>query len=557
MTNRSFSSALRSGLVLACAALAFASCTRVSTDVGTGSATGTSERNSFTHPHQLRIALQGDVSSLDTLLTTEAQANWIDNLTMAWLVRFDRDNEPIPELATIVPTQANGGISADGKSITYHLRKDAKWSDGKPFSADDVAFTTRIINDPRTNIQSRQGWDQIVRMDEPNKYTIVFHLKAPYSPFVRTAFASGGGSPSVLPEHLLAHTSNINTDPYNSLPVGIGPFKFTKWARADSIEMVANPLYFRGRPKLDKITFKIIPNRDTIVAELQTGEVDLWSIAAPAYLSRLQALKGYHLLRQPSYGFGHLDLNTSHPGISDPVVRRALLLAWDRRAQRTKIGHGVGILQDSIYSPRSPYFDPKIGFTEMNPAKANALLDGAGWKRGADGIRAKNGVRLNLEVVANTGSPDTDARIELLRQDWKAIGVSFTLKEYAVNQLFASMQENGIIQNGKFDVVFFAWFPNASGDQSNIYGCKQIPPVGQNDLHWCDARADAAMQDSLATYSESRKKRDAAILQEELQQSAPTIVSTLYEDLYVENDDLKNFHPNNVSLYDDFMNVDI
>jgi peptide/nickel transport system substrate-binding protein len=204
-----------------------------------------------------------------------------------------------------------------------------------------------------------------------------------------------------MPKHLLAHTANINTDPYNSLPVGIGPFKFVEWARADHIALVANPLYWRCLPKLKKIVFKIIPNRDTILAELQTGDVDMWPLAARAYFPRLQGVKGFRVLRQPSYGFGHLDLNTSHADLSDPVVRRALLLAWDRRTALKKIGHGIGILQDSVVSPSNEFHDPKIGFTEMNVAKANATLDADGWKRGIDGVREKDGVRLNLELVTN------------------------------------------------------------------------------------------------------------------------------------------------------------
>jgi len=166
-------------------------------------------------------------------------------------------------------------------------------------------------------------------------------------------------------------------------------------------------------------------------------------------------------------------------------------------------------------------------------------------------------VRLDLELVSNVGSPDTDSRIELLRQNWQAIGVSFVRKNYDPNLLFANYQQGGIIQTGKFDVIFFAWFPNASGDLSVLYGCDQIPPQGQNDLHWCDARAQSALDDFKTTYDPARQRRDDAIVQEELVKQVPTIVSTIAEDIYVENDDLKGFRPNNVSQFDDMMNVDI
>jgi peptide/nickel transport system substrate-binding protein len=559
MTSVSFSSARRRVAALTCACVLFAGCTKVSTDAGsaTTGSTGTAGPNGFTHPHELRVAQLGDVSGLNPLLTTELTASWPDQLVLAYLLRYDHRNEVTPELATVVPTQANGGISADGKTITYHLRKGVKWSDGKPFTADDVIFSTNIINDPKTNVQSRQGWDDIVKMDEPDPYTVVYHLKKVFSPFVGQTFTSGGNGPAIMPKHLLAHTPNINTDPYNSLPVGIGPFKFVEWARADHIALVANPLYWRGLPKLKKIVFKIIPNRDTILAELQTGDVDMWPLAARAYFPRLQGVKGFRVMRQPSYGFGHLDFNTSHADLSEPVVRRALLLAWDRRTALKKIGHGIGILQDSVVSPSNEFHDPKIGFTEMDVAKANAMLDAAGWKRGADGVREKNGVRLNLELVTNVGSPDTDNLIELLRSDWKAIGVSIERKNYDPNLLFASFQTGGIIQTGKFDVAIFAWYPSATNDLSNIYGCAQIPPAGQNDLRWCNKRADAAMADFLVTFDKARQTRDQFILQEEMLEDTPQITQSIYEDLFAVNTDLTGFHPNNVSFFDDFMNVDI
>ncbi|MBV9269635.1 MAG: peptide ABC transporter substrate-binding protein, partial [Candidatus Eremiobacteraeota bacterium] len=101
------------------------------------------------------------------------------SLTMAWLIKWDHDNNPIPELATEVPTQANGGISKDGLTITYHLRKGVKWSDGQPFTADDVIFTTKQILNPANNITTRPGWDRIAKMDEPDKYTVVYHLSKP------------------------------------------------------------------------------------------------------------------------------------------------------------------------------------------------------------------------------------------------------------------------------------------------------------------------------------------------------------------------------------------
>lgn len=537
-------------LVAAFAALAMVSdCTRV----GGGSGDG----NPRTRHHELRIGDIGDVTTLNPLLSSDLVVGWLSEMTMAYLIRYDHANHPIRELATTVPSRANGGISSDGKTITYHLRRGLRWSDGARLDADDVTFSTRIALDPKTNIVSRDGWDRIVKIEEPDKYTVAFRLRSPYGPFAATFFSTGGSNPAIMPKHLLAHTKTINTDSYNSLPIGAGPFKYVAWLRGDHVELVANPQYWRGRPKLDRVTYRIIPNRDTLLSALQTGDVDLWPGAAPAYYPRALRIEGHSVSRQPSYAYGHLDFNLTHPNVADVTVRRALLLAWDRRAQRKKIGHGVGVLQDSFVSPASPFYDKALSFTAYDPSKANALLDADGWKRGPDGIRARDGTRLNIEVVSNAGSPDTDQRIELLRQNWRQIGVSLVRKNVSPALLLAPYADGGIIFTGKFAVVFFAWYPSASQSPADAYSCNQIPPKGQNDMHWCDPTAERAIQRFLGSYDSEQQKQDSFIVQRRLAEQVPTIVSAISEDLFVKNDDLKNFSPNQVSFFDDMMNVDI
>jgi peptide/nickel transport system substrate-binding protein len=535
----------------AVAGLSAAACTKV---VSTGAG---ERRNPTTQPHILRYGDLGDVSTLNPAFNSDLILAWMSELTMAYLIRFDHENKPIPDLATEVPTARNGGISADGKTITFHLRKGVKWSDGAPFDADDVVFSTRVILDPKTNVVSRDGWDQIARIDEPDKYTVVYRLKAPYSPFASVYFSTGGSNPAIMPKHLLATTRDINKDPYNALPVGIGPFAYKAWKRGDRVVMVANPGYWRGPPKLKQIEYRITPSRDTLLSELQTGDLDMWPIAARAYYPRLLKIPGVSVVRQASFAFNHIDFNLTHPVLRDPAVRTALRLALDRRTLRDKVSHGLGILQDGVLSPASPFFDPKIRFVDFDIAKANAVLNAAGWKRGPDGIRSKNGLRLSLELVSNAGSPDTDTQIELIREWWKKIGVDFVRKNVDPRLLFAPYTDGGIIQNGKFDLVFFAWFTNPSGDMSGLYSCAQVPPNGQNDLRWCNPTAEPAMQAFKHTYEFASQKRYDDILQEELARDVPTIVIAVPEDLYAYNSDLKGFHPNQVSEFDDFMNVDI
>ena len=531
------------------AAVLLAACTRV----GTGDTTA----STHTRHHELRIGDISDIATLNPLLSSDLIVSWLSQMTLAYLVRYDRANEPIPEIATAIPSKANGLISPDGKTITYRIRHGITWSDGAVLDADDIVFSTRLVLDPKTNIVSRSGWDRIVKIDEPDKYTVVYHLRAPYGQALATFFSTGGTNPAIMPKHLLAHTKSINTDPYDALPVGAGPFTYVRWVRGDHIELIANKRYWRGRPKLDRVVYRIIPNRDTLLAALQTGDVDLWPGAAAAYYLRATRIPGYRVLRQTSYAYNHLDFNLTHKIVAERAVRKALQLAFDRRTQREKISHGLGTLQDAIVTPSAPFYDRTLGFTEYDLGKANALLERAGWKRGADGIRAKNGVRLVIEFVSNTGSPDTDQRIELLRDGWRKIGVGLVRKTIAPALLFAPYADGGTIFTGKFDAVFFAWYPTASLSPADVYSCKKIPPAGQNDMHWCDPVAERAIDRFVASSDPQEQRRDSQIVQRRLVDDVPTIVVSIVEDLFIENRALTGFQPNQVSFFDDMTNVDI
>jgi peptide/nickel transport system substrate-binding protein len=478
-------------------------------------------------------------------------------LTMAWLVRYDSRNQPIPELATVVPTQQNGGISKDGKTITFHLRKGVVWSDGAPFSAQDLVFTWKQVMNPANNVVGRDGWDLITTIDTPDPYTAIFHLKEPYASFLPTFCGSAGANPCILPEHLLRDLPNINNAPYNSLPVGIGPFKYSSWQRTQQIELVQNEKYWRGRPKLEKIIFKVITDRNTVVTQLQTHEVDMWYPSGGAYYDRLKAIPGIKVLRQPSYFFNHIDFNTSHPIVDEKAVRTALRYALDRELLRDKIGHGFGIVQESMLPPTHPAFNPHIAKIPFDLAKANAILEDAGWKRAQDGIRVKSGTRLSIEVASSTGTPDVDTQLAIVQDWWKQIGVDVTIRRYPPPLLFAPYADGGVIYAGKFDVVFFAWQDDVLGDLSNLYDSKQIPPNGQNDIRYKNAVVDKALIEFRHTYDPVRQKELAGIVQRQVVEDAPTIVTTVREDVFAYNDDLQNFHPNAVTAFDDMMNVDI
>jgi len=514
------------------------------------------QRHPYTQPHVLRYATASDISGLNPHLNEESELGYLSSLTMAWLLKTGPHNELLPELATEVPSKANGGITPDGRTITYHLRRGVRWSDGAPFDADDVVFSIKTVLNPATNEVSRDGWDRIVKIDEPDKYTVVLHLKERYSTYAYTFFSTTGANPCVLPKHLLGGLANINSAPYNDLPVGIGPFRYVAWHRGDSVEMEANPYYFRGLPKLQRIVYKIVPDRNTMLTQLQTHELDLWLPVPAAYYERLRALSGLRVYREPSFAYDHVDFNLSHPVVADLAVREALRYALDRETIRVKIRHGVGLLSDNIFGPNHPDYHP-IPLVPFDLARARAILDQAGWKPGPDGIRAKNGVRLALTFVIVSGSPDTDAIVELIRGTWSQIGVALDVRRYPSSLLFATAAQNGILDSGKFDVALTAWGLDNSGDVSDQFACASIPPAGQNHLHFCDPEADRAMTAFTLEYDMEKRKPLDYLATDRIASQVPSIVLDIRDWIFAYNGDLENFHPNGSAAFDNMMDVDI
>jgi peptide/nickel transport system substrate-binding protein len=287
---------------------------------------------------------------------------------------------------------------------------------------------------------------------------------------------------------------------------------------------------------------------------MRTGEVDMWTFVPSAYAAQVMSLPNVARFRGPSYLYGHITFNTQHPALKEKVVRQALRLATDRKLLRDKISHGIGILQESSITPASP-FHTDVPMVPYDSAQANAMLDAAGWKRGPSGIRAKNGVALNLELGSVSGSQDADARIEQLRSMWRQIGVGLTVKHYS-SALFFQVT-GGIVYGGKFDVVAFSWQLTPDADLNPENSCTLFPPNGQNVSRFCDPKLQTLLEQQKLTYDEGKRK--AIIAEEEpiIADDVPYFVTAIGEDIHAYNKDLTGWKPNNTTPFDDFMSVDI
>lgn len=498
--------------------LAGSGCSKVSTGVGGG----TQNRAAGSVPGVLRYADIQEPENLSTLLSTQIATADLSYLMCSYFFNVDDHDNFVPEIATVVPTLQNGGISADGKTITYQMRQGVKWQDGAPLSANDIVFTFHAIMNPNNNVQVRTGYDQIQSVVAANDHTVVVHMKSVFSPIVAYFMSMQGGF-AILPAHLLAQYPNLNRAAWNNAPVCSGPFKFVEWVHGDHITMEANPLYWRGPPKIKKIVFRVIADTNTIVTQLQTHEIDAWFRAEPGKYEELRRIPGYNVILTPENVFGHLDFNTRDPILNDVNVRRAIEYAIDRPRIARDTTQGVYLPSDTDQSAFSWANDRHAPYVPYDPAKAAALLDQAGWKMAPGGIRVKNGKRLEIQLSYIGGQVIAPKIGSLVEEMAKAVGVAITQKGYPAPLFFASAQSGGILNSGKFQMAYYGWVSGVDPDNSSLYRCNQFPPAGQNMLFWCDPKLDAAEIDALSHMDQQRRKADYQIISRELGEQAPTV----------------------------------
>ncbi|HEX5274123.1 MAG TPA: peptide ABC transporter substrate-binding protein [Candidatus Rubrimentiphilum sp.] len=495
----------------------------------------------------LRVAIFAEPSSLNPLLGTTTAENSLSSLIFDLLVTLDDRGNDIPDLAAAVPTLENGGISRDGKTITYKLRRGVKWQNGKPFTSADVKFSWQAVMNPNNNVVERTGYDKVSSVDTPDPYTVVFHLKTPFSPFVDTVFGESDDPFRIIPKHLLGGYANINRVPFNQQPIGTGPFRVVRWYHGDHVELEANPLYFRGVPKLKKILVYTVPDGNTSAAELQSHGIDLILAVTAANFRNLRSVAGVRtmLVKQPSYAAAVF--NTKHPPLDDVRVRQAISYAINEKRIVDNLTYGTATLASADLSEFSWAHDPTLAGYTYDPAKANGLLDRAGWRRGPSGMRAKNGKTLTLQLTIGAGSQTANQIAVELQSDLRQVGVDLAIKTYSYSLLYATAAMGGIQQTGKFDMTLQVWVSGADPDDSSQWMCKQASPAGNNISRYCSAAFDNAEKTALTHFDRATRKRAYALTQQLLVKDAPATFEYYPQARYAMNPALQNFSPNGIS----------
>jgi peptide/nickel transport system substrate-binding protein len=516
----------RVALVIAvCAALLASACTRVEQS-------HSGARNAWTVPGTLRIATRQDPENLNSLLGTQDVDEAIAAFWGAFLFRWNDRNELVPELAAIVPTVANGGISADGLTITYHLRAGVKWQDGAPFTSRDVIFTWKAIMNPRNPVVSRHTYDVVAAIERRDDTTFVVHLKRRFAPFVVQFFGPSNPPSIVLPEHLLGRLPDFNHADYNNLPIGTGPFRIVSYEKGQRLVMVANGGYWRGPPKLRRIEFLFVANDNTLLTMLETHRIDFYFRASETLIASLRGIAGTRVVLTPRDRFTDVGLNAGNPALGDVRVRRALAYAIDRNALIDKVMHGVAVVGWSNHAALSNVFAPDAARYPYDPARANALLDEARIAR-----------PLHLTLVSFTGSATIAATEELIQQQWAKVGVDAAIKNFPSGELYATLAMGGIEQSGKFDAAIENWSNGADPDDSVLLMCSMAPPAGWNIYHFCNPELDAAERAALESNDPQQRRAAYATIQRIVADRLPFIVLWYEVQIDVINSDLRGYRP--------------
>jgi len=471
----------------------------------------------------LTVGVLGDFQSLNPLLISGSDTAAIVPLVFSFLVTADSDGRLVPDLALAVPSVANGGVSRDGKTIVYRLHKGVLWQDGKPLTAADVAYTYRQVMNPNNDVPARNVYDKIVRLDTPDAWTVRIRLRDPNSAVLSTFFGPDGNYP-VLPEHLLRRYSDLNHIPFNGMPVGSGPFRVLEWARGDRLRLERFDRYFGGKPVLRALTLKTIASLETLLVQMRTHEIGATFNGSITRLREFQRIPGVRAVRAPVYGSALLGFNVRDPMVSDVRVRRAIVEAADLPQIVDQAGHGMLTSKSAGRGFYGPDYDPSIAVAPgYDVADANRLLDAAGWPRGPNGVRRRNGVALAPSVVYIQSSPEGEAFAVLLQARLQRVGVALTLRPYTAKVYGAPASAGGPIFGGRFELVVLELLIALDPSTDYFLGCDQIPPNGANFTRYCSAAVDRANAASLRTYDAKQRAADSALVQRQVAEDLPFV----------------------------------
>ncbi len=464
------------------------------------------------------FGLSQEPELLNPLIRTQTAANEVSDFIMEGLLGVNPGGDYIPVLAKEVPSTANGQVTPDGMQVTYHLKEGVMWSDGVPFTCDDVVFTWEAAASPDSGAVNTTGYDKIGSVECSDDLTAVVNYAEYYAPYL-DLFRT------VMPRHATGELAAMQEWAYNRMPVGTGPFVLQDWVTGDQMILVKNPMYrdYPEKPYLDKVVVRMIASPEVGKALLTSGEIDfLWNLLeadVPEFANNpnvtVNATPGAGTERlvlnlgDPAIDATDDPLNNPHPILGDLRVRQAIQYGIDKQFIVDELLYGattVGVSELSLGWAKCA-----IAPSEFSPEKAIALLDEAGFTdQDGDGVRechdclyAEEGTPMRLKYQTTSGNQLREESQQLVVEMMADIGIEFYIENVPSAELFGSWSSGAFRKHGQFDIVMYTTSDTVDpqSQMDGYFSSSKIPVEanggnGFNYSRWINPIADAAIQEA-------------------------------------------------------------
>jgi peptide/nickel transport system substrate-binding protein len=439
-----------------------------------------------------------------TTLSPLYASGWFTTITKqfwnCWAWMYDDKNQPYPYLVTELPSIENGGISADGLTITLKLRDDLKWSDNEPLTSEDFKFTWEMTVDPKNTVNSTYPYDLITAIETPDAQTVVMKFDAPLAAW-QTLWTG------LVPAHILKPVyeaeGTLDNAAWNNNPtVGCGPYNFAEWESGSFARFTRNENFWGTAAKIDELFIRFVPDDTAQTAALVAGDADLGLFIPYSETPKLKEA-GVTIMVQPSgYNEGiffQVSDEFSHPAMLDVNVRKAIAMALNRDGFNQDVNLGVVKTPASFWDALPYYNTPALTPYPYDPEAAKKMLDEAGWvDSNGDGTRDKDGV----EFVIQHGTTTREVRQEfqaVAQQQLADVGIKLEILNFDSDIFWGGYADGGPTYTGELDMQEWSDAPSGFPDPDIYYWlCSEVPsadnPSGANSFFLCDEELDALIQ---------------------------------------------------------------
>ncbi len=455
----------------------------------------------------------GDIAGLIPNITSDGASHEVGNMVYDGLVKADKDLNYVGAMAE------SWQFSPDCLQLTWKLKRDIKWHDGHPFTAEDVMFTYQAMINPKTPTAYKEDFLAVKHAEIVDPYTFRVTYTRPLAKAVQS------WSMWMLPKHLLEKyvaDGKLKESPENSRPVGTGPYRFQEWKSGEKVVLVSNHNYYAGRPYLGRIVYRVIPNQGTIFLELKAKGVDLASLTAIQYSRQTEYpafRKAYRKYRYPSSAYTYFGFNLKDPRFADRRVRQAFAHAINKQELIEGVLMGLAREATGPIRPGTWAYTDKVARYEYSPEKAKALLAEAGFKDNGDGLlRDKDGKPFSFTIRTNQGNEERKKVAEIIQQRLAAIGVT---TEIQVIEWASFIKE--FIKKKRFEAVVLGWGVGTDPDQYGVWHSSQMGPDQLNQISYANPEVDRLLEDGRASCHQQERVKYYHRFQEVLAEDQPLV----------------------------------